>query len=333
MRALVSELSLNNRNTPYDVRILLEVFKSKGTRLEVLQSSIPREFWGLVELWNEEEMRAVYSDLPGKLLNHQTAQAAYRSTFMPLQKFSLGHQEYDFIYNWEESVRYIGNYLDFFEGIEKYSRNEPLDVGMQKYRSWLVRDVEASQKRWADNSTLRTGRNEEADLITLGPIFNPAGSGWFWEHDVHNYARGERTPRLASIGTNMRFSRSLLRAMHVVNAQAKKSSHCEAWPTTLVLHSQLPPSRDLSFTPDTRPSKPFKGVFAPHPVYFGHRWDAQALHSRLSRPNFYSKRDEKIMRDASFYNEANHAKEIYVGWMERKDVCRSPVLLQLRSRI
>jgi hypothetical protein len=37
---------------------------------------------------------------------------------MALQKFYLDHQEYDFVYNWEMDVRYIGNYLDYFEGVE-----------------------------------------------------------------------------------------------------------------------------------------------------------------------------------------------------------------------
>ena len=79
----------------------------------------------------------------------------------------------------------------------------------------------------------------ELILITLGPIFDPLGSGWYWTHDVQNYRLGQDTPRRASIGTNMRMSRGLLEAMNVVNAEAKKSLHCEAWSTTLVLHSQL----------------------------------------------------------------------------------------------
>lgn len=81
MRALISELSLNNPNTPYDVRILVEVhgrhlsvFTSEWDRLNVLRSSVPREFWGLVELWTEDEMCALYPGLPGKFLNHMIAQ-------------------------------------------------------------------------------------------------------------------------------------------------------------------------------------------------------------------------------------------------------------------
>lgn len=263
--------------------------------------------------------------------------SSYRSCLMALQKFYLDHQEYDFIYNWEMDVRYIGNYLEFFEGVEEYARKEPQIVGLDKYDTWFVRNVTVSEENWADNRTLFDGRGEEADLITLGPIFDPRGSGWYWEYDVQNYPQGQATHRRASIGTNMRMSRSLLDAMNVVNAEAKKSLHCEAWPTTLVLHSQLPSSHDHSFYPEAGFTHnlplPFKGVFAPHPVYFRHHWDPEVLHARINRPDFYKKANEKVMRDSAFYYDGAHAKEMYLGWKEREDVCRAPVLLHPIKRI
>lgn len=256
---------------------------------------------------------------------------------MALQKFYLDHQEYDFIYNWEMDVRYIGNYLEFFEGVEAYARKEPQIVGLDKYDTWFVRNVTVSEQNWANNNTLVDGRGEEADLITLGPIFDPRGSGWYWEYDVQNYPQGQATHRRASIGTNMRMSRSLLDAMNVVNAEAKKSLHCEAWPTTLVLHSQLPSSHDHSFYPEAGFTHnlplPFKGVYAPHPVYFRHHWDPEVLHARINRPDFYKKANEKVMRDSAFYYDGAHAKEMYLGWKEREDVCRAPVLLHPIKRI
>lgn len=344
LRALISELSLNNPATPYDIRILVEVhgrhlsvFTSEWDRLNVLRSSVPREFWGLVELWTEDEMCALYPGLPGKFLNRMIAQSSYRSCLMPLQKFYLDHQEYDFIYNWEMDVRFIGNYRDFFEGIEDYARKEPLVVGLDKYDTWYVKNVSVSENNWANNVSMVDGRGLEADLITLGPIFDPRGSGWYWEYDVQNYPQGQATHRRASIGTNMRMSRSLLDAMNVVNAEAKKSLHCEAWPTTLVLHSQLPSSHDHSFYPEAgftyNLPLPFKGVYAPHPVYFRHYWDLEVLHSRINRPDFYKKVNEKVMRDSAFYYDGAHAREMYVGWKEREDVCRAPVLLHPIKRV
>ncbi|WFD27571.1 hypothetical protein MNAN1_002570 [Malassezia nana] len=344
LRAMISELSLNNPGTPYDVRILVEVkdrslsvFTSEWDRYRVLVKSVPREFWGLVEFWSEKQLEVLYAGLPGRFINNMIAQTSYRACLMALQKFWLDHQEYDFVYNWEMDVRYIGNYLDFFEGIEEYARQEPLNPGMHKYETWYMPGVPESERIWRapPNSTTKVG--EEADMITLGPIFDPRGSGWYWTHDVQNYPLGWNTDRRASIGTNMRLSRGLLEAMNVVNAEAKKSLHCEAWPTTLVLHSQMPLSHDQSFYPEAGFSYalpiPFKGVFAPHPIYFRHDWDIYELNRLLNRPDFYEKKNENLHKDSSFYYHAQHAKELYMGWKRNADVCRAPSMLHPIKRV
>ncbi|WFC98306.1 hypothetical protein MYAM1_001032 [Malassezia yamatoensis] len=344
LRALISELSLNNPNTPYDIRILVEVknrdlsvFTSEWDRYRVLVSSVPREFWGIVDFWTEKELEVLYAGLPGRFINNMIAQTSYRSCLMALQKFWLDHQEYDYIYNWEMDVRYIGNYLDFFEGIEEYSRREPLVPGMNKYDTWYVRNVSRSEDNWRSSTTETSGMGEEADMITLGPIFDPRGSGWYWTHDVQNYPRGRDTDRRASIGTNMRLSRGLLEAMNVVNAEAKKSLHCEAWPTTLVLHSQMERSEDHSFYPTAGFTYslplPFKGVFAPHPIYFRHEWDPRDLDRLLNRQNFYMKKNENLHKDSSFYYHSQHSKELYMGWKGNDNVCRAPSLLHPIKRV
>ena len=344
LRALISELSLNNPNTPYDIRILVEVkdpnlsvFTSEWDRYKVLVSSVPREFWGLVEFWSEKQLEVLYAGLPGKFINNMIAQTSYRACLMAVQKFWLDHQEYDYVYNWEMDVRYIGNYLDFFEGVEEYARREPLLAGMDKYETWFMPGVKSSEEIWLSETRETSKIGEEADLITLGPIFDPRGSGWYWTHDVQNYPKGWDTDRRASIGTNMRMSRGLLEAMNVVNAEAKKSLHCEAWPTTLVLHSQMEPSDDHSFYKQagftyTLPI-PFKGVFAPHPIYFRHEWDLEELNRLLNRQDFYEKKNENLHKDSSFYYHSQHAKELYMGWKKNPDVCRAPSMLHPIKRV
>ncbi|WFD36176.1 hypothetical protein MCUN1_003053 [Malassezia cuniculi] len=344
VRALISELSLNNPGTPWDIRILVEVkdhslsvFTSEWDRYRVLMTSVPREFWGLVDLWSERELEVLYAGLPGKFINNMIAQTSYRACLMALQKFYLDHQEYDYVWNWELDVRYIGNFLDYFEGVEKYARDEPLQPGMTKYEQWYIPNVTVSEQRWTSPMKETSHIGLEADLITLGPIFDPRGSGWYWTHDVQNYRKGQDTDRRASIGTNMRMSRGLLEAMNVVNAEAKKSLHCEAWSTTLVLHSQMESSHDHSFYPEagytyTLPL-PFKGVFSPHPIYFRHEWDVNLLHSLLNRQDFYEPRRENLHRDSSFYYHSEHAREIYLGWKHGADVCRAPAMLHPIKRI
>jgi hypothetical protein len=80
VRALITELSLNNAK-PFDVRILLEVYQTdlaifsiRKHKVRVLSHSIPREFWNLTELWNEESMTLLYPHLPGKFLNRMSAE-------------------------------------------------------------------------------------------------------------------------------------------------------------------------------------------------------------------------------------------------------------------
>lgn len=125
VRALITELGLNNPNTPYDVRILVEVrnstlapFTSEWDRLHVLRTSVPHEFWGLVEMWTETALCALYPGLWGEFKSGLIAQSSSRACLMPLQKFFLDHPEYDYIWNWEITARVVGNYLDFFEGVE-----------------------------------------------------------------------------------------------------------------------------------------------------------------------------------------------------------------------
>lgn len=206
---------------------------------------------------------------------------------------------------------------------------------MDRYKGWFVRNVTESEDNWSQDPKLQTGRNEEADLLTLAPIFDPIDSGWAEEYDVQNYLNGQATPRRASIGTNLRLSRSLLDAMNVVTAEAKKHMHCEAWPASLTLHSQLPIGHGHSFYPEAGFTHmlplPFKGVFAPHPVYFRHIWDPPVLHSKINVARLFPEASQ-LMRDSSYWANGAHARELYLGWrasaaQSGPEVCRAPVLL------
>ena len=104
-----------------------------------------------------------------------------------------------------------------------------------------------------------------------------------------------------------------------------------------MLHSQLPISEEHSFYPSAGFTYslplPFKGVFAPHPIYFRHEWNKAELNRLLNRPNFYEKKYENLHKDSSFYYHAQHAKEIYMGWKRNPRVCRAPLLLHPIKRV
>lgn len=126
VRALIAELALDPGSS-YTVHLLVEVYSrdlafqtSARARLAALQRSVPREFWSLVTLWSEEQMASLYPHLPltQGLLNHMSAHSSYRSCFMPLQKFALDHEDYDFIWNWEMDVRSTFDYRTIIEAVE-----------------------------------------------------------------------------------------------------------------------------------------------------------------------------------------------------------------------
>jgi hypothetical protein len=104
------------------------------------------------------------------------------------------------------------------------------------------------------------GVGEEADLITLNPIFDPEDSGWVFESDVTGYESFfETPPRRAAIITASRLSRRLLAVMHEETWRIRHAMFSEMFPATMALHHGL------------------KAVYAPHPVYLDREWDLDVV--------------------------------------------------------
>ncbi|UZJ53235.1 hypothetical protein CBS101457_002555 [Exobasidium rhododendri] len=336
VRAMIVEASLKSAE-PMDVRILLEVHddrwaiaSSERHRSYILSQSVPREFWDITELWNEGQMGSLYPALPGKFLNRMAAESSYRSCFMPTQNFALDHPEYSFVWNWEMDSRFTGDYADLFHGASNFARGERDDEELGRYKHWLMEQVPASVAEWATSKTISEGVGKEPDLIVFNPIFDPRQSGWYWEYDIQNYPEGRKTDRRASIGRNIRLSRALLHAMSTLNAEEKKSAHCESWPATVVLHSNQAIWQNANVYQARATSylkQKMKAVYAPHPIYFGHHHSPSELYKMLSRSDFYKKANEKVMRDSSFYYDGGHAKRLYVEWKQLESTCMAPALL------
>lgn len=104
------------------------------------------------------------------------------------------------------------------------------------------------------------GVGEEADLITLNPLFDPNGTRWRFEKDVTGYNRSYPIPpRRTAIMTASRLSRRLLVAMHEANAHERRNMFVEMWPSSVALHHGL------------------KAVYAPHPIYMDRKWPVDVL--------------------------------------------------------
>lgn len=133
LRSLVNELSLSSGGE-YDIHILVHVkdndipiWSDDETYQRVLQESLPTEFRGLGTLWNEAQMLALYSGPKDEMHreNFPPILGVYRSAYLPLQHFSRLHPEYEFIWNWEMDIRYIGNWYDLFDKVGKWAAKQP----------------------------------------------------------------------------------------------------------------------------------------------------------------------------------------------------------------
>lgn len=117
--------------------------------------------------------------------------------------------------------------------------------------------------------------------------------------------------------------------MNILNAEEKKSTHCEAWPATVVLHSNQDVWQDGSVYASnltTSLARSMKAVYVPHPVYFTHKWPQEELSTVLKKPNFHAKVNERVMRGASFY-DASASRRFYAQWADSGATCMAPTLV------
>ena len=126
-----------------------------------------------------------------------------------------------------------------------------------------------------EDDNFEWGVGEEADLITLQPIWDPSETEWSYRNHIWNFIPEVRPhftpengnadgfdhpgfvtiPRRVFINTVARFSKRMLHVMHLENLQGR-SMQAEMWPATVALHHGL------------------KAVYAPQPIWTDRVWPA-----------------------------------------------------------
>ncbi|TQV91463.1 Major facilitator superfamily transporter [Cordyceps javanica] len=277
----------------------------------------------------------------------------YRSPHFALQDFAKEHPEYRHVWNWELDVRVLGNYYEFLDRISKWSDSRPRDLLWEHneryfipryHKSWAnftetIRKQEQSEGQaimgpltalWRKKLSFEEaggtvlpadcprrpetcGVGEEADLITLNPIFDVGGSDWYFTQDVTGYDKSLRDtlPRRAAIVTAGRYSRRLLTAMHEEVRRHNRSMFAEMFPATVALHHGL------------------KAVYAPHPVYVDRAWaPASAVdrhfnsgerHSTSGRKGPFSLATERVHAVTSWYYKSDFPQQLWTRWLGYAD--------------
>jgi len=192
------------------------------------------------------------------------------------------------------------------------SRGEQSIWGPQRpldEKDWFEHDRDPVPPTAYERDKYVWGVGEEADLLTLSPIFDPDGTSWKLADDITGYNETGgigKPPRRAQIITASRMSRRLLLAMHRETAFKKHHAFPEMWPATVALHHGL------------------KAVFAPHPVFVDRAWPPEYMARILNggrngasgggRTSVYGDREHNMRGLTWFYN-AGFSGNLYRRWM------------------
>lgn len=175
---------------------------------------------------------------------------------------------------------------------------------------WFETESDPVPPTSAERDRYVWGAGEEADLITLNPLFDPEGTSWGLAEDITGYNRSSGLPpRRAQIITASRMSRRLLATMHRETAFKKHHAFPEMWPATAALHHGL------------------KAVYVPHPVYVDREWPVEYLARVLNggrngasgggRTSVFGEREHN-MRGMSWFYNSGFGGNLYKRWLGLK---------------
>jgi hypothetical protein len=151
------------------------------------------------------------------------------------------------------------------------------------------------------------GVDEDADLITFNPLFDPEGTTWLLANDVTGYNTTLGfPPRRTAIITASRLSARLLAVMHRETALQRHTMFSEMWPASCALHHGL------------------KAVYAPHPVFIDRNWPTKYLETIFnggkngasggSRTSVFGDREHNF-RGTSWYYNAGFPSNLWRRWL------------------
>lgn len=296
IRSLITELSLRTGGQ-YQVFLFVHVkdtayaiWDDEGTYQYVLEKNVPPEFRDIAVLWNDEATQTMYPKIDPKKATVHVSQ------WLSVQKFAQEFPEFEYIWNWEIDARVTGHNYDFVEKLATFAKRQPRRGLWERNERYYIpsihgdydtkfrKEVERVSGKdtiWGppklpfvspvgpkppvakpEDDNYKWGVGEEADLITVAPIFNPINSSWIsgnelWGFNDSTHATTD-LPRRATIVTHSRVSKRLLDIMHVENLRGNHISSEMVTQTTALLHG-------------------LKAVYAPMPVFFDRPWKGKDL--------------------------------------------------------
>ncbi|TAQ86012.1 hypothetical protein B7494_g5679 [Chlorociboria aeruginascens] len=288
IRSIITELSLLSGGE-YQIFLLVHMDSNKDdgpiwstpTKSSSIPSSIPNEFHGMTILYNTASMASLYPLVPPSL--KQTTKS-----FLPLQKFSLENPQFEFVWTWDLDSRYTGHHYNFFEKTSTFAKAQPRREIWERnerffipaidgnydtdFRTKVAKSVKGNSIWGAVNvdgvppvgpkpavessseDAYEWGINEDADFISLSPIFTPSPP-----HTSQAYGFASSSlPLRSTASPHSRLSRTLLKTLHTSNLAGAFLSEEVAPATTALIHGLKP-------------------IATPIEILFDRDWDGEAL--------------------------------------------------------
>jgi len=257
----------------------------------VVTKTVPAEFIEIAHIYTESLLRTWYPAMPTS--SAISGDVLEKFSWLAIQRFAHLNPSFAYYWNWDLNIRFTGHYQDLVFSLPKFAKRQPRKCLWERnerlyipslhgpYESTFRDKVEAESDPdaivWeapvipefqqhgprpppelAKNEHFKWGVGEDADLISLFPIFDPADTTWEGRNDIWGYKLGAGLPRRATWGTFSVVSKLLLDLMHVESMEGRFVNAQMAAPTVALLHA-------------------LKAVYAPHPVWFETPWQGGDL--------------------------------------------------------
>lgn len=367
LRALITETSLRSGGE-YQVFLFVNVKDPNADFIgdpavhdRILKDNVPEELRNISILWNERTMEKWYP-LVGdwQVYWSQFMSLQWFSKTRPefdyvwnwemdirytgnhyqflegVAEFAL---QYPRKYMWERNTRYyfpfsFGSYKNWLadtdRAIEKGIREGTTTPvwGPKPYDTKRQKPIGPKPPTSIEEDNFSWGVGEEADLVTLLPIWDPVNTLWDYREKIWNFVPGKvphfspedgadinyhhpehvNVPRRVYINTVSRFSKRLLHAMHLEN-KAGRNMQAEMWPATVALHHGL------------------KAVYSPHPIWMDRKWPrwyaegvfnadgGKPAHWSLEKDSAYAHDRERNYKTFSWYYISDFAQPLYRRWL------------------
>ncbi|KAI3334792.1 hypothetical protein F4824DRAFT_511550 [Ustulina deusta] len=354
VRAMINELSLKSGGE-YDVHLLvhvkdnsLPIWASEEVYKKTLRENVPEEFWDIATLWSERQLQTYY---PGPFLEKDNVAnyagtdiyGVYRSAHFALQWFSQQHQEYDFVWNWEMDLRYIGHYYEFLNGVSNWAAKQPRKLMWERNSRFWIPEYHGRWSNFSDFVEKETA--EKGETPVWGPVTFPAGKyevlsspkdtkpPTTFAEDDYEWGVGEAADLITFdplfdpsktkwvfrddvTGYDTSVTTPPRRAAIVTVARLSKrllnTMHEETW---RVHHTMFPEM----WAPSIAFHRGYKALYAPHPIYFDRNWPLDVVDKTFNKPQTPEASPfglgEHNMQGSTFYYNSGFSGALWRRWL------------------